>query len=146
RSTVALTRRHSRHLRFTRRPRPAPFALLALPIVLLLLPACQAVGPAFGASPAQARANGEAFFEAFANRYTNVERDTHFAHARARIARYALSPSAIFGDTTVWNGGSSRSRTLLVEGVRRQNRYRFASQVRPADLTTPGDSRHLVSL
>lgn len=121
-------------------------ATIAALLLLPFLPACQAVGPAFGATAAQARANGEAFFEAFANRYTNVERDAHFSHARARIARYALSPSVIFGDTAVWNGGSNRSRTLLIEGVRRQNRYRFASQVRPADLTTPGDSRHLVSL
>src|SRR5690606_17736908 len=120
-------------------------ALLAA-VSLAILPACQAVGPAFGSSPAEARQNGSDFFEAFAARYTNPERDARFDHARKRMSRYALAPSAIYDDTTVWNGGNESVRSLLVSGKPRQNRYRFTATSQPIVLTQPGDSRHVMNL
>jgi hypothetical protein len=62
------------------------------------------------------------------------------------MSRYALNPSSIYGDTTVWNGGTERMRTLMVEGKSLKNRYRFSATTQPIVLAQPGDSRHVMSL
>lgn len=108
-------------------------AALALAAATLALPACRPAAPAFGSDAAEARANSDAFFGAWAARFTNVQRTPKFDEARGRLGRYALAPSGVFGDTAVWTASTADTRTLTVSGRLRSNRYVFdASATAPA--------------
>lgn len=140
------------HGRTPRRPDRRRRSAIGALALALLLPACQAAGPAFGPTPAKARENATAFFEAFANRFTNPERDATADHARRRMSRHALTPRGIIGDSSVWNDGLGRTgavgttRTLVVAGRALANRYRFEAAAAPVRLVRPGDSRHVMRL
>ena len=102
---------------------------------------------AFGPTPEAARANADAFFAALGDRFVNVQRAPRFAHARNRISRYALSPSKLYDDSTVWtSGGGDSARTLSLEGVFANERYLFAPRASVPLPDAPGDSRHIIEL
>lgn len=126
-----------------------PLRLLAGGVSALLLSSCKAAPLAYGTDPASAKANADAVFSALEHRYTKVVRDPKFSNARMRIARYALTPSKIENDTSVWTGKSGSSgltRELVVDGSMRNNQYTFvASQNAPFPQRT-GDSRHVMRL
>ncbi|HET9984534.1 MAG TPA: hypothetical protein VFQ38_13135 [Longimicrobiales bacterium] len=133
------------------RPAPGPHgrlrrALAAAVTALAAATACRPAAPAFGDTRQQASANAESFFGAFAARYTNVQRTPKFAAARGKLGRHALSPSGVFGDTSVWTAAAGDTRTLTVSGRLRGNRYVFdASATAPAP-QRPGDSWHYMRL
>jgi hypothetical protein len=132
--------------RTTRPALPAGFRTL-LPAVLLLASACREVGPAFGPTIPAARANAEGLFGGIAQRFTNVQRNPKFAHARGRLGKYALTPSAIYNDTSVWTAiGSDATRTVTVDGEFSANRYLFSARQAATRANEPGDSRHLMVL
>src|SRR5688572_172915 len=94
---------------YSRHTRSAP-VLLA---ILLASVACRDVGPAFGPTIPAARANAEGLFGGIAQRFTNVQRNAKFTHARGRLGKYALTPSAIYNDTSVWTAiGNDATRTV----------------------------------
>jgi hypothetical protein len=132
---IRLPRRLSR-----RRPLAAACA------VLLLLPACRPVAPAFGASHESARVNADGFFGGLAARFTNVTRTPEFAAARPKLSRYALAPSRIFSDTSVWTAVGGDARTLTLSGRLRANRYVFDAAAAAPLPQAPGDSWHLMRL
>ena len=108
--------------------------------------ACRPAAPAFGATREAAAANADDFFDGLAARFTNVTRTPKFAAARPKLSRYALSPSGIFNDTTVWTTGDGATRTLMLSGRLRGNRYVFdASSAAPIPRLA-GDSWHLMRL
>ncbi|HEX2601955.1 MAG TPA: hypothetical protein VHL32_07540, partial [Gemmatimonadaceae bacterium] len=71
-------------------------------LVLFGVPACREVGPAFGPSIAMARQNAEEFFYSVGSRFTNIQRPPRIIHARAQFGHYALTPSGVYNDTSVW--------------------------------------------
>ena len=109
--------------------------------------ACRDVGPAFGPTIPAARANAEGLFGGIAQRFTNVQRNAKFAHARGRLGKYALTPSAIYNDTSVWTAiGGDATRTVTVDGEFSGNRYLFTARPGTARANEPGDSRHTMIL
>src|SRR5215211_3131060 len=91
------------------------FALAAA--FVLAASACRDVGPAFGPTIPAARTNAEQLFGGIAERFTNVERNPKFRIARGKLGKYALTPSAIFNDTSVWTAiGPGSTRTVTIEG------------------------------
>ena len=132
-------------------PRDLTFARLRLIAGSILAvasaAACRDVGPAFGPTIPAARANAEGLFGGIAQRFTNVQRNPKFSHARGRLGKNALTPSVIFNDTSVWTQMTSDgSRTVTVEGEFANNRYLFAAKPSTSAANEPGDSRHTMIL
>jgi hypothetical protein len=121
--------------------------MIAIAILLGATSACRDVGPAFGPTIPAARANAEGLFGGIAQRFTNVQRNPKFAHARGRLGKNALTPSAIYNDTSVWTSmGTDATRTVNVEGEFGGNRYMFTAKPSVTMANEPGDSRHLMVL
>lgn len=133
-----VTRR--RDIRLTR-----PAALLAAAISLA---ACRPGWDALGTPPTQAQANGVALADALYKRYVNVERAPFYAAARAKIGKRALSPSAVFDDTSAWTSRpDAKTRLLLAEGAAgADGHYRFTPRANAAYPDRLADSRHLTQL
>lgn len=123
--------------------RRARFASAAL---LLAAGGCGAGLRGFGPDEARARANAEQFFGAMSYRMDEVERHPRFAYARARLGRYALAPSKLWGDTAVWTSSDSRTRTLQVHGVYTGRRYVFTPRAGTPFPVALGESRHTMRL
>lgn len=122
-------------------------ALLAASM-LASLGACRDVAPAFGTTSAAARANADGLFGGIAQRFTNVQRSPKFLVARGKLGKKALTPSAIYNDTSVWTAwGADSTRTLTIDGEFANNRYLFTARPWPATPPDePGDSRHYIRL
>jgi hypothetical protein len=121
---------------------------IVLPAVALgALSACRDAGPAFGPTVPAARANAEGIFGGIAQRFTNVQRNPKFSHARGRLGKYALTPSAIYNDTSVWTAiGTDATRTVTVDGEFSGSRYLFSARPRAFRPNEPGDSHHTMVL
>ena len=83
-------------------------------------------------------------------RFTNVVRAPKFAHARLRIARFALAPSKLASDSALW---TARRRTrgggehdLELHAALTGNEYRFTARPSVPLPVHVGDERHLISL
>jgi len=125
---------------------------------VVLLGSCRAASLAYGPDLASARTNAESVASAMEQRFTNVLRQPKFLNARMRMARYALAPSALVGDTALWTdmrstvSGAERTtertaeRTLEVAGAMTNGRYVFTPRARTPLPTRTGDSRHLIAL
>jgi hypothetical protein len=120
---------------------------IALALVTLIASACRDVGPAFGPTIPAARSNAEQLFGGIAQRFTNVERNPKFRVARGKLGKNALTPSAIFNDTSVWTAmGADNTRTVTVEGEYGNNKYVFSAKPTTTMANAPGDSRHTMVL
>ncbi|MHB1225525.1 MAG: hypothetical protein ACYC2G_15970 [Gemmatimonadaceae bacterium] len=115
-------------------------------LVAATLPACKAAAPAFGNSAESARANSGAFFGAWSARYTNVQRTPKFETARGKLSRYALAPSGVFGDSSVWTSGAGDTRVITIAARMRGNRYVFDATPTAAPPRKPGDGWHMMQL
>jgi len=94
-----------------------------------------------------ARANADALFGGLATRFDNVQRAPKFYQARSKLGRYALSPSGVFGDTSVWTTmGADSTRTLTLLGTHTPTGYLFAPYASVAAPTATGDARHVIRL
>jgi hypothetical protein len=126
-------------------------SLRALFLALLLLSSslgCRSSIEALGSSPEIARRNADGIFAAFAFRFFNVQRDPDFARGRMKIARHALTPGALFADTSIWTIDDTRdsTRAMFVTGAYENGRYLFddvANAPYPAKI---GDQRHFIQL
>ena len=130
--------RHSRN--------PLNTAGLAI-LLLSSVHGCKASIDAFGTSPAQARQVAENTFAAFAYRFYEVRRDSAFNRARMLMGQYALIPSRLFRDSSLWNSRPpDSSRTLLVSATFENNRYTFAANPQAPHPRSLGDQRHALNL
>ena len=121
-------------------------AVLVL-LVPPLLGGCRNALRSFGTDGPAIQANADELFGALTARYSAVARDPKYEHARNRLNRYALVPSKIFDDTTVWTGlPGSASRVLLVAGAAHDGRYLLSARPDVPRPARPGESRHLMSL
>ena len=121
-------------------------ALATLPLV----GSCRAATLAYGPDLATARANADALVGALEQRFTNVVREPKFANARMRIARYALAPSKLVGDTALWTEMRSArrgaERDLIVLSAMRGANYTFSTTPGAGVPSRTGDSRHVLGL
>jgi hypothetical protein len=109
--------------------------------------ACADVPAAFGPTTAAARANTDELFGGLANRFTNVTRAERYERARELIGRYALTPSSIYNDTSIWTAqGTDGTRTLFGDAEYNNGKYVFVNAVRSNALTKAGDGRHIMRL
>jgi hypothetical protein len=131
----------------TRLHRHTRFAAL-LCVGALLTSACRPTWDAFGATHVQAQANGVAVTEALNRRFLLIERDPFYAAARVKLGKRALSPSAVFDDTTAWTSRpDAKNRFLMAEGVATTDgHYRFTPRVSAAYPDRLADARHLTQL
>jgi hypothetical protein len=111
------------------------------------LAGCRQVAPAFGPNLPGARQNAEEFFYSIGSRFTNIQRPPRIIHARAQFGHYALTPSGVYNDTTIWLAiGADSARLFGDEGHFSYDRYIVATKLS----TTPPDalteSREIVRL
>ena len=105
------------------------------------------MAPAFGPNIAFARQNAEEFFYSISSRFTNIQRPPRILHARAQFGHYALTPSGIYNDTTIWLAIEADSARLFGdEGVFSYDRYIVNAKLstNPPDAIT--ESREIVRL
>ena len=127
--------------------------MLRKPVVLLAILAstgCKSSFLGFGATPADAARHASESFESHALRFDDVVRDTKFSEARIKLSRYALTPSRIFNDSSVWNHITERdsSRELTLAGGYDQVRggYTFRAHTNPEVPHELADARHSMRL
>ena len=118
----------------------------AAALACLALAGCDGAARAFGPSPAVARAHVDDFFGGLAVRFVDVQRSPKFTVARGRLARHALTPSRLWGDTAVWTGHAPTARTLQLEGATDGRHYLFRAIPVVAAPDRPGDARHVMRL
>jgi hypothetical protein len=120
---------------------------LAIAAACVALAACGDVPRAFGPTPAVARSNADAMFTALVGRFTNVVRVPRYERAREMLGRFALTPSAIYDDSTVWTAfGPDGTRTLFGAAAITDGRYVFTNVPTNAPLDALGDGRHVMRL
>jgi hypothetical protein len=112
-----------------------------------IYPACREVAPAFGPNIPVARQNAEEFFYSVGSRFTSIQRPQRILHARAQFGHYALTPSGVYNDTSIWLAiGPDSARLFGNEGVFSVDRYIVNAKLS----TTPPDalteSREIVRL
>ena len=114
----------------------------------LLTTACRPGWDAFGSTPTQAQTNGVAFADALSRRFAAVERAPFYAAARAKLGKRALSPSAVFDDTTAWTSRpDAKNRFLMAEGVAgADGHYRFTPRANAPYPDKLAAARHLTQL
>ena len=111
------------------------------------LAACRGMPNALGVDRRTARGNADALFDGLAIRFDNVQRAPKFLQARSKLGRYALSPSGVYGDTSVWTvSGADSSRTLTLAGTHTPTGYLFTPRASAPLPATTGDSRHVIKL
>ena len=72
--------------------------------------------------------------------FDNVQRAPKFYQARSKLGRYALSPSGVFGDTSVWTTvGADSTRTLTLLGTHTPTGYLFGPYASVATPTPVAD-------
>lgn len=99
-----------------------------------------------GANTAQARYVADHAFAGFAFRFFNVQRDSQFHRARTLMGQYALIPSRLYRDSSLWNSGHDSTRTLLVRGEFLDTAYRFVADPRVPYPDTLSHQRAGISL
>ena len=125
-----------------------PLATASLATVLLASgTGCRSSIDAFGANPAYARHAAENAFAAMAFRFYEIQRDSNFNRARNLMGQYALIPSRLFRDSTLWNVfPPDSSRTLLVGATFTGNHYTFTASRQAPHPRALGDQRHALNL
>jgi hypothetical protein len=109
--------------------------------------ACRESAAAFGPNVPLARQNAEEFFYAVGSRFTNIQRPPRIIRARAQFGHYALTPSGIYNDTSIWLSiGPDSARLFGDDGHFSVDRYivNTALSNEPPDQLT--ESREIVRL
>jgi hypothetical protein len=121
-------------------------ALLTATLALTAI-ACQSVPPGFGTTATQARTNADSLFTSLTQRFTNVSRSPRYAKARERIGRYALTPSEIYNDTSIWTSyDTNNTHTLFGDASFTNGRYLFTNAPSADPLHNLADGRHIMRL
>lgn len=118
-------------------------------LLLFLSGSCKAVTLAYGSDIVSAKANADGVLAALEHRYTQVVRTPKFAWSRMRIARYALAPSKLETDSTIWTGRSGSSgatRELMLDASMVNGAYTFVARPGVPSPKNIGDSRHIIRL
>jgi hypothetical protein len=74
-----------------------------------------------------ASARAEELFGALAVRFGTVRRDSALEASRAKLIRYTLSPSRIYGDSAIWTSRGEGERALVIAGRFTDDEYLVAA-------------------
>jgi hypothetical protein len=111
------------------------------------LAGCRQVAPAFGPNLPGARQNAEEFFFSVGSRFTNIQRPPRIVHARAQFGHYALTPSGVYNDTSVWLAiGADSARLFGDEGHFSYDRYIVSAKLSTTNPDALTESREIVRL
>jgi hypothetical protein len=111
------------------------------------LPGCREVAPAFGSNIPFARQNADEFFYSVGSRFTNIQRPQRIIRARQQFGHYALTPSGIYNDTTIWLSiGPDSARLFGDEGVFAFDRYLVTARLSNTPPDELAESREIVRL
>jgi len=126
-----------------------PLRKAGVACALIAMGGCKAVTLAYGPDIVAARTNADGVLSALEQRYTKVTRDPKFSNARMRIARYALIPSKLESDSSIWtarSGSTGATRELTIEGTTQNSQYTFITHASASLPRRVGDSRHIMRL
>jgi len=119
----------------------------ALFTLVALLCGCREAGPAFGANIPFARQNADEFFYSVGSRFTNIQRPPRLLRARAQFGHYALTPSGVYNDTTIWLAiGPDSARLFGDEGAFAVDRYVVDARLSTTPPNALTESREIVRL
>jgi hypothetical protein len=111
------------------------------------LSGCRDAPTALGPSREVARTHADELFRGLAVRFVNVQRHPKFAQGRQKLSRYALSPSRLMDDTSVWTASpSATSRVLELEGRQAATGYTFTPVAGAPVPNRVGEARHTIRL
>ena len=112
-----------------------------------ILSACREVAPAFGPNIPFARQNAEEFFYSVGSRFTNIQRPQRIIRARQQFGHYALTPSGVYNDTTIWLSiGPDSARLFGDEGHFSIDRYIVTTTLSNNPPDALAESREIVRL
>lgn len=128
--------------------RASLYTLVLRCCVTLMLSACDGTMDAIAPEPATARQLASEVLRAFAIRFTNVVRDQRAERARSLMGRFALAPSRLYHDSTLWPvlSPNDSSRIFYASASLRDGHYFFETVPSAPYPSTPGAQRHLVRL
>lgn len=119
-------------------------------VIALTASGCRSSLLGFGATPPEALRHISDALVAHAQRFDDVVRDTKFTNARTKISAFALTPSRIFSDSSVWTEMSARdsSRSVTVAGTYDAARggYTFRATTAVSVPDALAESRHVMRL
>ena len=109
--------------------------------------ACREAGPAFGPGLPFARQNADEFLYSVGSRFTNIQRTPRLLRARAQFGHYALTPSGVYNDTTIWLAiGPDSARLFGDEGAFSVDRYVVVPKLSTTSPDALTESREIVRL
>lgn len=109
--------------------------------------ACREVAPAFGQYLPFAKQNADEFFYSVGSRFTNIQRPQRVLRARAQFGRYALTPSGVYNDSSIWLSiGPDSARLFGDEGVFSVDRYIVNARLTNTPPNALTESREIVRL
>jgi hypothetical protein len=112
-----------------------------------VLAACREAAPAFGPNIPLARQNAEEFFYSVGSRFTNIQRPQRILRARQQFGHYALTPSGVYNDTTIWLSiGPDSARLFGDEGHFSIDRYVVTAALTNNPPNALTESREIVRL
>ncbi len=122
--------------------------LVAAVLSVTAVTGCRSSILALGSDTEGARRNAGDIFDAFALRFDSVQRDSSFDSARRLMARYALIPSRLFADTSVWTivDSAANARAIFVRAFHDGQHYRFIPGTTAPYPAHVGDERHFMRL
>jgi hypothetical protein len=115
--------------------------------VIAVISACREAAPAFGPNLPFARQNAEEFFYSVGSRFTNIQRPPRILRARAQFGHYALTPSGVYNDTSIWLAiGPDSARLFGDEGIFAVDRYLVSAKLSTTSPDALTESREIVRL
>lgn len=116
--------------------------------LLALVAACGDSLPRWGTDLPAARRGADEAAAAFAYRFTSVSRDSVFAAARPLMGQYALAPSRLLRDSSLWmiRGAPDSSRALYLDAALQGSTYHFRAAPVAAYPRSLGGERHYIRL
>ena len=121
-------------------------SLLLACALALPLAACRESAPAFGSNTDDARQGADQLFTALGDRFNTVYRQPRYNVARIKLAHYALAPSKIYDDTSVWVVRQGADRFILANAGRQDPHYVIHAEPKVVFPEKPGDARHIIRL
>jgi hypothetical protein len=116
-------------------------------VIAFPVSACREAAPAFGPNIQLAKQNAEEFFYSVGSRFTNIQRPQRILRARQQFGHYALTPSGVYNDTTIWLSiGPDSARLFGDEGHFSIDRYIVTTSLTQTPPDALAESREVVRL
>jgi hypothetical protein len=108
-----------------------------------LITGCREFAQRMGPVPQEATAATDGVFGGIATRFDRPVREPKVRSSRRLITRAALTPSAVYDDTSAWLWSPDpRTRAFAFRGIAEPGRYRFTADRSAAPPRRAGEGRH----